>query len=457
MRVRYTGVCALALVMTLLGVSPAVSKIGDAKKLADGESVTLTDKILYLHAGFTGYIEEPDRTSGIRVEGLSDSCDYQDLTVDSLSGTMQTTPQGERYISLDTLSTAGSGYVGPLGANNAALSSDLLTGLKVRVWGVVKSIDYIHTCYVISDGAKGSGGIKVFGQCPGVVGSYVIVAGAAAFEGERVIYAWPDSPVPVAPPSGPLVIRWDPKLYNHGQNVCELQVIRDQDAGDVSAIPIRAIRDMAQWNAGFTDLSNLYGNGPFTVTYYQMPLGSTTPTSAMCSYTDEVYGITHQYQLRALRRTQTGVDDQGVPIYSYQFTKFGNYIIATAVQPVAAAFIVAPLNGDTLYVTQLCTGEANFRWQPTVGGDQYRVRVWPVQPGTGPTWSSSVIYYGSGTEMALLDADRLSLASVLSDPVLEDKEMYWRVDARHSGDTSSDWVLGDRVVFRIGSTPPGPP
>ncbi len=37
---------------------------------------------------------------------------------------------------------------------------------------------------------------------------------------------------PTASAIGPLVIRWDPKLYSHGQGVAELQVIRDQDAGD---------------------------------------------------------------------------------------------------------------------------------------------------------------------------------------------------------------------------------
>ena len=265
----------------------------------------------------------------------------------------------------------------------------------------------------------------------------------------------PDAPTAGA--SGPMVIRWDPKIYSHGQNVSELQVIRDQDAGVLGAVPVRTIRDMAQWNAGYTDLSNLYGSGAFTVVYYQMPLGSATPTSATQAYTDEGYGITHQYQLRALLRKQTGVDNDGAPTYGYEFTKFGNYIMATAVQPVASGFIVTPLNGESLYVSQLRTGEANLTWQPTIGADQYRVKVWPVQPGTGPTWISNVTYYGSGTEISLSDVDRLALASVLNNPLYVNKEMYWRVDARHTGDTTQDWVLGDSVVFRIGSTPGGPP
>ncbi len=226
---------------------------------------------------------------------------------------------------------------------------------------------------------------------------------------------------------------------------------------------MRAIRDNGQWNAGYSDLSTLYGRGAYTVTYYQMPLGSTTPTSATQPYNDEGYNVPHRYQLRALLRTQTGVDQDGAPVYGYEFTKFGNYIVATALQPVSTVSIVAPLNGESLYISQLLTGDANLTWLPSVdpvthmGGDQYMVRVWPVQPGTGPTWASNVIYYGSGAEMSLSDVDRQSLAGALSDPRFVDKEMYWRVDTRHGGDTSPAWVEGSQVVFRIGSTPGGHP
>lgn len=286
-----------------------------------------------------------------------------------------------------------------------------------------------------------------------LVGLLIVAGLAAMFKGG----SGAEDPPTAGVGSKPLVIRWDPKLYNHGQNVAELQVIRDQDAGDRGAIPICAIRDNGQWNAGYTDLSTLYGNGPFTVTYYQMPLGSTTPTSATQPYTDEGYGITHRYQLRALLRKQTGVDQNGTPVYSYEFTKLGNYVTATAVQKVASTFIVEPLNGESLYVSELLSGDANLTWTPAIGGDEYRVVVWPVQPGTGPTWTSNVIYFGAGSEISLPEVDRLSLANALSSPFYVDKQMYWRVDTRHSGDTSKAWWEGDKVVFRIGGTPGGPP
>lgn len=262
---------------------------------------------------------------------------------------------------------------------------------------------------------------------------------------------------PKATATGPLVLRWDPTLYSHGQNVYELQVIRDQDAGDLGAVPVRAIRDSGQWNAGFTDLTNLYTNTPIAVTYNRMDMGATTPTVVQYSVPAESYGTTHRYQLRALLREQTGVDTSGVGTYKYSLTKFGNYIVATAVEPVKADHIVMPLNGDPLLISQLRTGDVNLTWSASAGADQYQVTVEPVQPGTGPTWKSSIIYYGSGTTIALTDTDRLALASQLSSTLFVGKEMKWRVDARHTGDTSSAWTLGDTVVFRIGGTPGGPP
>lgn len=256
----------------------------------------------------------------------------------------------------------------------------------------------------------------------------------------------------------PMTITWDPSLYNHGQNVYELQVIRDQDAGSAGAFPVRAITDISQWNAGFTDLSNLYGNGMGTpVTFYRMDLGATTPTTVAWTVPAEGYGVTHQYQLRALLRVQTGVDGQGSPVYRYSFTTFGNAITATAIEPIKADKIISPLNGDLLVVSQLLTGDANLVWASAVGTDQYRVIVEPVQPGTGPTWQSSIIFAGSGAEVSLPDTDRLALASQLSSPLFLGTDMKWHVDGRRSGDTCPGWTIGDTVIFRISDAPGGPP
>lgn len=264
---------------------------------------------------------------------------------------------------------------------------------------------------------------------------------------------------PVIGTRGPMVITWDPKLYNHGQNVYELQVLRDADAGDVGAVPVRVVRDNGQWNLGYTDLSGLYTNTAVAVSYNQMLMGATTPTVVQYTVPAESYGTTHQYQLRALLREQSGVDSDGNTTYKYSFTKLGNYVTVTAVDPVTTDRILTPLNGDQLLVSQLKNDQVNFSWSIPVdtGADQYQVTVGPVQPGTGPTWTSSFIYYGSGSSLSLPDSDRLALASVLSNSGIVGKDMKWRVDARHSADTNQEWTTGDTVVFNIGGTPSGPP
>jgi len=259
---------------------------------------------------------------------------------------------------------------------------------------------------------------------------------------------------PQAGLGGPVVITWDPSILSSGQNFYELQIKSSE-----YDFPVKTIRDPGQWSLGRTDLKGLYGPGAGTaVTYYKMDQGSTTPTSISGTVPAEGFGITHQYQLRALYREQKGVDATGVPQYGYKFTDWGNSVTATCVERVTAT-TVTPLNGDPLLVSQLLTDDANLRWTHPAGADQFRVKVWPVQPGTGPTWQSSIIYYGSGADVSLPVADRLALASQLKPSAFIDKEMFWRVDGRHTGDTLTGelgWAQGDTVVFVIGGTPGGP-
>lgn len=275
---------------------------------------------------------------------------------------------------------------------------------------------------------------------------------------------------PSAGTNGPMVITWNPKLYTFGDNLSELQIIRDQDER-----PVRVINSPGPWNMGSTDLTTLYGTNVGTaVSYNKLPLGATTPTAASWTVPAEGYGQTHQYQLCALVKKQTGISTEGVPSYGWDMTKFGSLVIATAVEPVQQDHIIMPLMGDPVLVSQLRSGEANLRWGAALGADQYCVTVEPVVPNTGPTWQSSIMYYGSGSEVALSDNDRLVLASLLSNPLYVDKEMKWRVDCRHLNDTQTlkeptmkpnigsattakSWTRGAVVTFTIGGTPGGPP
>lgn len=274
---------------------------------------------------------------------------------------------------------------------------------------------------------------------------------------------------PDAPHAGAngVVLTWDPKLYNHGQNVFELQVIRDQNAGDVGAFPVRAISDLGQWNSGATNIGTLYNSGGVTpVAFNQLPLGATTPTAKNWDVPQEPYGTTHRYQLRALLRTQKSIAQDGTPTYVYKMTKFGNVVTATAVQPVAQDLVTEPVWGGPMIVMSLKEGGTTLAWKDyprSGGGNQFRVTVWPVNAGAAPTWTSSLINLGAAGGLELPDADRLLLAKALSDDghggvdynLYADQEMNWRVDTRHVGDTSAAWTEGDTMIFRIEAGPPG--
>ncbi|HUV06074.1 MAG TPA: Ig-like domain-containing protein [Armatimonadota bacterium] len=163
------------------------NSFADAKLLPDGAPVSLTGKALYYVQGTFGYIEEFNRASGIRIEG---SITGAEGDVVSVSGTMQTTGGGERYIQVDSMSTTGSAETRPLGANMRTLKTDLMSGLYVTAWGRVSLGSVTSSSFVINDGSDAEGLMIRTASPPSVAeGQFVVVTGAAGFDGVRVIYS----------------------------------------------------------------------------------------------------------------------------------------------------------------------------------------------------------------------------------------------------------------------------
>jgi hypothetical protein len=111
------------------------------------------------------YIEQPDRSSGIRVENNSGNATPAAGSTVSLSGTVLTDGiTHERYILADTLSASGTGNdVGPLGSNTRAIHEDTkLEGMYVKTAGTVRSIDSSGggLIFTIADGYT-TGGAEV--------------------------------------------------------------------------------------------------------------------------------------------------------------------------------------------------------------------------------------------------------------------------------------------------------
>lgn len=160
-------------------------RISLAKNQAIGSTVTLGDKVLYLKRTGFGYIEEPDRTAGIRVEGTIDANAGDKVCI---TGTRQVTPGGEPCILLGLITPDGTASVSPVGACNRNLTAAAIEGLYVAAWGRVMA-DPADGVFRITDGSDAAG-IKVSYEGPAGVasGSYVTIFGAAGSDGARVIY-----------------------------------------------------------------------------------------------------------------------------------------------------------------------------------------------------------------------------------------------------------------------------
>jgi hypothetical protein len=156
------------------------------KGLTDGAPVELAGKALYLKWASFGYVEETNRTTGIKVDGaVSGNVGDEVLLV----GTLRKVPGEEPRIAVAMMASSGTASPGPLGANNRALRSTLADGLFVTAWGKVKSVG--GNSYVISDGSDDAG-ITVNTQAAPAVnqGDTKSVAGAAGLSGgSRVMYA----------------------------------------------------------------------------------------------------------------------------------------------------------------------------------------------------------------------------------------------------------------------------
>ena len=140
-----------------------INSLDEAKTQTDGTKVHTTGKVATSAAtDFTGfiYVEESDRSSGIRVVAQSITGALVRGSEVEVTGTMSTTTNGERFIDNATVIVTGSHtLLAPLGMNNKGLGGGDLgvpatgtgqygvsggvgtnnIGLLVKVWGYLTS------------------------------------------------------------------------------------------------------------------------------------------------------------------------------------------------------------------------------------------------------------------------------------------------------------------------------
>ncbi len=160
--------------------------IAEAKQAALDTPIALGNKVLYLKSGSFGYIEEPDRICGIRIEGAINGDEGQLV---SLTGTRAQTAEGEPMVSVAQMTPNGPGTVAPWGTNSRTFQFSLLDGLYVTTWGLVKEGSVTADSYVLTTGGADTE-IKVITKTTPTVtdGDFVIVTGAVGFGTTRVIY-----------------------------------------------------------------------------------------------------------------------------------------------------------------------------------------------------------------------------------------------------------------------------
>jgi hypothetical protein len=160
-----------------IGQPPAAVSIGEAKRLAEGSALYMTGKVV--SASYNGffYIEEENRSCGIKVIGSAQA----GATV-SLEGTVSAA-SGEKTITASSMGGQSGGTIPkPLGVNIRSAHSSGLSpvGLYVSVWGKVSSVT--GGGYTVTDGSNQSLKVHASTGYAGLVDDYVAITGALGSE-----------------------------------------------------------------------------------------------------------------------------------------------------------------------------------------------------------------------------------------------------------------------------------
>lgn len=162
---------------------PSVAKIADLRSLADGTTIQLAAKprtklVRELDSSLkpvtTGYyVQETDRTAGIRVVGAANVAEGQLVSVKGTLGTLN----GERVITaLEHAATSQTSVIAPLATNITALyGTTPMTGLLAKVAGSITASNTTGGFFTLYDGSQKP--IKVY--CPG----FTITSGSVAVTG----------------------------------------------------------------------------------------------------------------------------------------------------------------------------------------------------------------------------------------------------------------------------------
>ena len=156
----------------------AVKSINDLKNIADGQFVSIDSPEIVSaspqsFADRSGYIEEADRTCGIKIMCPADVPDLALGSRVTLVGVVGTDENGERCINVTFVTSNVQGDpIGALGMTNKSAVVPLPAGLLVKIWGKVTGVAADSSYAYVDDGS----GVND-GNADGFVGVKIILSG----------------------------------------------------------------------------------------------------------------------------------------------------------------------------------------------------------------------------------------------------------------------------------------
>lgn len=504
------GTFAAYCIIVLLSFSQLADcmSISDAKKLPDGQSVTLSQKaITYAASGFF-YIEEDTRYVGIRVDKLGHGLSVG-MRAD-ITGVIRTDGNDERYIQASSAVHNGDQDLKPLGMANKLLGGGDFyrqptstcgqrgvtglagvnnIGLLVRVMGyVTDSGTYPRTnttWFYVDDGSAvedGTGAVGLYCEAenitPPAVGSLLRVTGISSCEvynNNLVNLLWvrdiedipvgpsqpPQPPAPtvataragfspdIPAPEGGIKISWDASLAN-GKNVIEYHIWRDAEQTPIGAVaPV-----------GLSYFIDDVAAGTRYVSYLAVDPVTHNKTTATANLSHPAIGAAHRYYVSAVYQTE---QPAGSGAFKYYETDKAPTGPATITSTMYSADLLSPYSDQ--WDVDLLAG-VSFQFNSRMGADDYIIQLSTSPIFSAPEYTSPVVKSSPDADNVPISFDTNNVSALFSNAQAGSR-LWWRVGVRNSHDSPGPvpnmgkpdmtFLFSEPNSFYVAETPPPPP
>lgn len=155
----------------------SLASAGEVRTLPEGTVIELTGPCVTRTFDTFFYMENLDRSAGIRVNCAGGQSPPPEGTSPKVTGVLRTI-DGERLIDQASTTPWGNGSVLPLGMNCRAVRVGLTPqGILVYLWGRASVAFPTATSFTLSDGSPEGVPVQLYGVAPPTDGAYIVVSG----------------------------------------------------------------------------------------------------------------------------------------------------------------------------------------------------------------------------------------------------------------------------------------